>query len=179
MAALLFTAVGSATHEPAAKATLICDKGVLQAFAGVELRVNGSPENVGSAELSCGENLSGLRDHATIVASQPFDFVLFNWLLTTDAGSRLCLSQDGTLPLEASCQVNGTGPAITVIVKQHDGPTPNSDQSDVRLADLSRRGLHPQTTCLLRELPTRQAGRASTCLMSSTFASARAARPGR
>lgn len=120
VAASVVTTAGSATQPTTAKATLVCDKGVLDAIATVELRLDSqSFPAIASADLHCGESISDVRDRAKIVAPEPFGFVLWNWGLVTDAGGQLCLSGGGVFgaPLSATCQLNGAGPAITVTVK--------------------------------------------------------------
>ena len=73
---------------------------------------------VGPATFTCGpDSISGLtRVRDSIPASQAYGWVTANVALTTTAGTGGCLIQ-GVTTFKQTCQINGTRPAVSIIVR--------------------------------------------------------------
>ena len=116
---MLVIGSGSAQPAPSASVAIVCGTGVGSATVTVNLEVSVFvPTVVGVATYTCGPNSgSGLtRVRASIPASQAYGFVTAVVTMTTAAGTGGCFLNSAPT-LKQTCQINGTGPAVSVTVR--------------------------------------------------------------
>lgn len=117
---MLLVGTGSAKPPPSAAISIVCDRGVGTATVTVTLKVSLFDQTVvgGPVTFTCGpDSISGLdRVRDKIISSQEPGWISVAGTLTTAAGSGGCFIESAPT-LKDSCQINGTGPAVSITVR--------------------------------------------------------------